>query len=460
MRLDQRITQFEFINYNVYRWFASVRNSGLGRTSMRQRDGKPLWISTSPDGAQPLERADLNIGTAVGGYDEKWLQSLLYHHPKVLPIEQIEPGFGQLIPLCQELPLSFGAGRTGDLDHLFITKDGRLVLVETKLWRNADARRKVVAQAMEYGAAVFRLNYEELDAAASLARKRAHEQPTHIFEIVRSHEKGIDEPAFVDAVSHNLRCGRAIIAVVGDGIREDIVPLAELLQRHAGHRFIFALIELAIYKTPEAGVDIIVPSILAQTALIERGVVRIEDGAVVVTEPAAIPSKTSPQRSFGISEDEFYEELGQRVPSAPALLKSFLAKAKALGIGADVQRALSLKHDFPGENDLNLGTIDKSGLLDTGTASWWGRTAIGRKYNTALASLIGGLVRDFNDGRESALRTSSGRMPRLLDLLPADEEAWLAAIDEYIQEAMRSVDENASKVVSDHADNSMSEISG
>src|ERR1700724_881825 len=104
---------------------------------MRQRDGKPLWISKSADGAQPLERADLNIGTAVGGYDEDWLQSLLYHHPKVLPIDQIEPGFGQVIPLCRELPLSFGAGRTGALDHLFVTQEGRLVLVETKLWRNA-----------------------------------------------------------------------------------------------------------------------------------------------------------------------------------------------------------------------------------------------------------------------------------------------------------------------------------
>jgi len=56
-------------------------------------------------------------------------------------------------------------------------------------------------------------------------------------------------------------------------------PLAELLQTHAGHRFTFALIELAVYEAPLAGIRIVTPSVLAQTALIERGVVQIEDGA-------------------------------------------------------------------------------------------------------------------------------------------------------------------------------------
>jgi hypothetical protein len=178
-------------------------------------------------------------------------------------------------------------------------------------------------------------------------------------------------------------------------------------------------------------VHVVAPSILAQTALIERGVVQIEDGVVIITEPVATLAKTSHQRSFGITEDEFYENLQQRAPGASAFLKSFLAKAEKLGSG------LTLKHASSDENPLNLGTIGKDGLVDTGFASWWGRTTIGRKYNNALASQIGGLVRDFNDGRESALRTSAGRMPRVLDLLPAHETAWLAAIDQYIGDSIR-----------------------
>jgi hypothetical protein len=75
-------------------------------------------------------------------------------------MEQIEPGFGRLIPVCKELPLTFGAGKSGSLDNLFVTRGGGLFLTEAKLWRNPEARRSVVAQAMEYAAALFRLNYD------------------------------------------------------------------------------------------------------------------------------------------------------------------------------------------------------------------------------------------------------------------------------------------------------------
>jgi len=407
---------------------------------MRRRDGKPLWISDVPGKVNRLERADFRPGGSGDRYDEAWLQRLLHQNPDVLPVEQIEPGFGQLIPLCRELPLTFGAGRSGALDNLFATKEGRLLIVETKLWRNAEARRAVVAQAIEYAAAVFRLSYDELQSAVLRARASEPERCGSIYEIITKHAENVDEPEFIDAVSRNLNRGRAIIAVVGDGIREDLEPLAELLQTHAGHRFTFALIELAVYEAPLAGIRIVTPSVLAQTALIERGVVQIEDGAdggrrIVIREPAASPASTSRDRSFGIGEDEFFEILEQRAPGAPALLKPFLAKAEKLGIYADLQGGLNLKHAAPSGNPLNLGTIEKGGLVDTGPASWWTRTSIGRRYNEALASQIEGFVRDFNNGKESGVRTAAGKMPRILDILPQHEGAWLAAMEQYIRDA-------------------------
>jgi hypothetical protein len=172
-------------------------------------------------------------------------------------------------------------------------------------------------------------------------------------------------------------------------------------------------------------------------------VVKIEDGAdgvgrIVVQQPAAQPVSTSRDRSFGIGEDEFYEILEQRIPGASALLKSFIARADGLGIYADRQGGLNLKHAAPSGNALNLGTIDKRGYLDTSPATWWGRTAIGRRYNESLASQIGGSVRDMRTGKESAVRTATGTTPRILDLLPKHEEAWLAAIDQYIQDSLEA----------------------
>ena len=38
----------------------------------------------------------------------------------------------------------------GSIDNLFLTPTGDIILVETKLWSNAKARREVVAQALDY----------------------------------------------------------------------------------------------------------------------------------------------------------------------------------------------------------------------------------------------------------------------------------------------------------------------
>ncbi|XIA66042.1 hypothetical protein ACFIOY_08075 [Bradyrhizobium sp. TZ2] len=245
---------------------------------IRRRDGRPIWLQEG-DMAQALRRVDIG-STATSGYDEDWLQALLHSQPTVFPVEQIETGFGDLIPLCRELPLMFGAGRSGSLDNVFITSSGGLVLIEAKLWRNPQARREVVAQAMEYAAAVFRMDYETFERTALKARQCEPDRYTSIYELVRKHDPSAGEPEFVEALSRNLARGRAVIAVVGDGIRDDIAPLAELLQSHAGQRFTFALVELGVFESPQKAVRLVIPSVLAKTVLIERGVVRLQDGAI------------------------------------------------------------------------------------------------------------------------------------------------------------------------------------
>lgn len=402
---------------------------------MRQ-DGRPIWVPETGD-AVALDRHTLTK-QAGSGYNEAWLQNLLHRHPQVLPIEQIEPGFGALIPVCRELPLVFGAGKSGALDNLFITAGGGLVLAEAKLWRNPEARRSVVAQAMEYAAAVFRLNYEQLQTAVDAARRAAGEPAFPLSALAGGGQELSDEASFVDAVTRNLKRGRAVIAVVGDGIREDLVALSELLQSHAGHRFVFALIELGVYEAPVSGARLINPSVLAQTTLIERGVVRIEDGGsaagVRILTPAVsfLAGTATKPAGVGLGEDEFYEILDQNQPGLARLLQDFLVRADAHGLYADLQSGLNLKHPSPMGHPLNLGTVTKAGFLDTGPATWWDRGQPGRAYNEALAALIGGSVREQKTGEQSALRTAAGKTPRLSDLLPHHAAAWLEAIDRYV----------------------------
>src|SRR5947208_7907222 len=102
---------------------------------MHRRDGTPVWIEQNRAETIALRRVDLKSQIEPNAYNEDWLQRLLHERPEVLPVEQIEPGFGHLVPLCREMPLNLG-GRSGALDNIFATPTGGLVLVETKLWRN------------------------------------------------------------------------------------------------------------------------------------------------------------------------------------------------------------------------------------------------------------------------------------------------------------------------------------
>jgi hypothetical protein len=90
-------------------------------------------------------------GTA--DYQEWLLQKLIDEHPGILPICDFCPGVANLFSLGREIPVDIGGGQ-GFIDNLLVTDDGRLVLVETKLWRNPEALREVVAQTLQYGMAV------------------------------------------------------------------------------------------------------------------------------------------------------------------------------------------------------------------------------------------------------------------------------------------------------------------
>ena len=52
----------------------------------------------------------------------------------------------------------------------------------------------------------------------------------------------------------------------------------------------------------------------------------------------------------------------------------------------------------------------------------------------ALAKAIGGSVKGQKDGAESSLRTAAGKMPRISDLLPEHEQAWLEAAQQYVKD--------------------------
>jgi len=51
--------------------------------------------------------------------------------------------------------------------------------------------------------------------------------------------------------------------------------MAEFLQQHAGMHFAIALVQLAVYDTPNAAQRLVVPSVSLRTTNIVRGIVQV-----------------------------------------------------------------------------------------------------------------------------------------------------------------------------------------
>src|SRR5438445_11051658 len=93
---------------------------------------------------------------------EAHLQKLLYDSPELIPTyEEDKPAV-----LVREAGLP-GSGYT---DLLGVDGNGNILVVETKLARNDEVRRKVIGQVLEYAAYLWKMSFDDFD---SLFHKKA-----------------------------------------------------------------------------------------------------------------------------------------------------------------------------------------------------------------------------------------------------------------------------------------------
>jgi hypothetical protein len=219
-----------------------------------------------------------------------------------------------------------------------------------------------------------------------------------------------------------------LVMVLGDGIRQEAEALVGLLQSHAGAHFTFALVELATWRNALTGEILAIPDTLAQTVMIERGIVTIRDGEARI-EPVPAAAQLS-ARAQTISSEMFFETLGQSAPGMPDALKAFLVRVEPLGVYPDLKTALSLKVDLPdAPKPINLGYVARNGQLWTNPLSSTVPRDLALAYNERLAGLIGGIVATPN---EIALTTNGKSAPKLSQLLPQHADAWAGAITELL----------------------------
>lgn len=390
---------------------------------------RPLMITAPGLPAQAclaLEAMPLHAGTVAGRQDEGWLQALIQQCPALLPIADIEPGLLPVIPVCMELAVP-----SGYIDNLMVTPDGGIVVIETKLWRNPQARREVVGQVLDYAKDLAGLGYEELERAAGAARK---EPGFRLYELVRQEGHDNDEARFIDRVSRNLALGRFLLIIAGDGIQEGAEQLAGFVQRHVGLHFTLAVVEMSIWRMPEDQRILVLPRIIARTVEIERAVVRVEPGVAVVPlpPPAGQGSSGRPQT---LSEAQFDEALAAIAPDLPPRLKAFVAELADFGVFAEVRRNLSLKWRGPDGQDYHLGSVSLSGTVGTEYCNWSpnaiGRLDLAHAYLDALAAIIpGSSIR--KTPRPVGWRVVVGGSDPPLTVLLEHAPQWRRAIEQFI----------------------------
>jgi hypothetical protein len=203
------------------------------------------------------------------------IQTLVQTNPECLPIAEIDSLFINPVPICTELNTL-----AGPIDNFMVTTTGLPVLVECKLWRNPQARRELVAQILDYAKEITRWSASDLQREVSRRLKRAGNP---LLELIQAADPTVDEVEFNDALTRNLRRGRFILHIVGDGIREGVEAIAEYLETHAGLHFSLGLIELPMFSLPDGG-RLVIPRILARTLVVTRTIVAVPDGFVVAAD--------------------------------------------------------------------------------------------------------------------------------------------------------------------------------
>ena len=257
------------------------------------------------------------IDIQKGPYDESWLQEILRRQPEILPVAEIEPVFYPLVPIGREVPTDTG----GAIDNLFISHRGYLVLVETKLWRNPDAKRIVVAQAIDYASSLSKWKYDRLNDLTRAYTKKYEKVELDLVDWVEKRCEPVEGGPlfFEETVTKNLRLGRFLTLIVGDKIRASLIDILNHANTYPHLATDIALVELQGYHLSDkdnAWPLLIVPSIVARTEIIERSVVQITidkqgDYRVDVKQEK---SKDGEKKRVTLTEEAYWELLKKQSP--------------------------------------------------------------------------------------------------------------------------------------------------
>lgn len=171
---------------------------------------------------------------------EGYLQEYIHLNPESIPVYEIEED-KKLFVVAREFPTG-----SGTIDALAIDKDGDLYVIETKLFRNPD-KRTVVAQALDYGASLWRHSdftglKERIDNEIKKTFKLSFEEKISDFFNIDDEEV----PLIIDSLKSNLQNGNIKFVILMDNISERLKDLIVYINQNS--QFDIYTVQMEYYK--------------------------------------------------------------------------------------------------------------------------------------------------------------------------------------------------------------------
>jgi hypothetical protein len=212
------------------------------------------------------------------------------------------------------------------------------------------------------------------------------------------------EQIIIDNCERNLKRGRLLLLIVGDGIRESVEDMVTYLSSSPQLQFTLGLVELQVFKNPNSEGLIIIPNLITRTREIIRAVIKIENSSTnsnitIETDFEEEGPKTQYTRTT-ITEDDFFEQLKQNVDLENVVFaRLILNEAKEKGYYIDWnQGSFAVKYADPKGSGIKvtLFVTDRKGLFYIGYNSkqlsrLGFSNEISEEFTRRTASLIPGL---------------------------------------------------------------------
>lgn len=201
-----------------------------------------IIISRNNKNAKRLDKLEFGL--------EQDIQQYIYDNPDAIPIYEIDSDI-RLFVAAREFPTN-----SGPIDALAFDQFGNIYVVETKLFRNPD-KRTVVAQALDYGASLWR-HSTDFEAFIEQLNRHTNKQFGKDFKDAFADFYGIEDPseAFATTAS-NLNSGNIKFVVLMDKLHNRLKDLIVYINQNS-HFDIYA-VEVEYYKHEDF--EIIIPKL-------------------------------------------------------------------------------------------------------------------------------------------------------------------------------------------------------